>query len=431
MTAPAFNAENVSIKTKIILNFSTQVSNVNTQTVLLNDCGTNPSTISIEKGATDTEFVITPQTNLLHKTKYCVNLTSDIIDNLKTHLIQNKFWFTTGDKIIPTVSLTSKPTDASVTGPISLKFSSAMKANTGLVEDHIVLRKLPDKEKIDMNVLEVTGNTVFSFTPKSPMAYGASYYLDIDANITDIDGNQFPGGALNFSTVNSKKITAQITSAKSGIDANHASASIQLSYGNFDINDFSKDDVTLTKEGSSSPITFNFTSRIVNMQFVYDITPAASLESSTKYNIAVKGKVLSKDFELLPASFIIETAAAKRVDISLDSWNSGYAPDPLTLVLFLHSKDPDLVNDPKFITSNFIVTERYDHSKEIPSEDLNVTIMADEEVPDYMRKYIWVKILISRTHLISGLSYTVKTNGKTSEKNYQLDPNYEYWFVGQ
>ena len=55
--------------------------------------------------------------------------------------------------------------------------------------------------------------------------------------------------------------------------------------------------------------------------------------------------------------------------------------------------------------------------------------MKDEDVPDYMRKYILVKIVIGKNNLIPGKSYLVRTNGNISSKNYQLDPKYEYWVV--
>lgn len=217
LVSPKDNAIGVSIKPKILIHFSAPVQYVsnNPNSVTLNNCKTvlptnYPINVVPDLSSPSTDYVISAVDNLSPQTKYCVNLKSQIQDELNTPIEGIQFHFTTGEKLVPTVELKSAISDVSINGPVILKFSSPMMTSSQQVEDHISLHMgSATGPKVQLSAL-VEGNQLYTLSPTSSLNYNTIYYLIIDSSITDTDNNPFPGKQVIIQTMRMSSPTVSI-----------------------------------------------------------------------------------------------------------------------------------------------------------------------------------------------------------------------------
>ncbi len=198
---PKAGQEQVSIRTTVKITFSTPVKNVSSTTVTLTNCkniGSESYTFTMSPNdGYRTDYELTPINSLPSGQKICVNIKYGILDSANTPVDISQLSFKTGDKVVPTVDLTSGVSSVAVDSKLELTFSSSMKN----VQTNISIHKGTSTSSsiVDFDISDV-GNKVYTLTPKSQLDYETSYYIVINSGITDNDGNPLPEKYIVFTT---------------------------------------------------------------------------------------------------------------------------------------------------------------------------------------------------------------------------------------
>ena len=201
---------NVTLSPLFQISFSKDVINVNTATVILRNESEFGQEVSLGNITQSGKvYLVSPLRPLLPNTKYVLQITKDIMDNMGNHLVSDrKFEFTTSNLTTPTVSLlepTNNAHDVSISPIINIKFSTNM---IGINESTIQMHQGGQSGPLILiSHVSLAADNMYTFHPLDNLSDYTEYYIVISSDIEDELGNKIHKTVFSFTTGDS---TAQV-----------------------------------------------------------------------------------------------------------------------------------------------------------------------------------------------------------------------------
>lgn len=201
---PETDATGISLTPNIEVKFSKHVNNISGSVTLREDDEAGHYVpISDFTPMEGNAYTFTAKDNLKSLTRYCVVATSGVIDDYDNRLIPTSSCFTTGDYIVPTVTMTTpanNATDVNLYTDISLKFSRAVQNVTDkTVTIHAGSVSGP---AVNIKDLSGSGDSYLIKLSRGTLLQDKKYFVVLDSAIVDMTthGNHLVPYVFNFET---------------------------------------------------------------------------------------------------------------------------------------------------------------------------------------------------------------------------------------
>lgn len=332
---PAANATNVAVNTNVVISFSKplDVSTVNSSSVTIKKSGlVVPVTIIPISESSSGKGIITidPNSVLDNAAVYTVSFTG-LKDTDGIAVASSSWSFTTEPGAVPVVEERypdSNGTSVAVGIHPTVKFSKAMTSSTIISTNtssaNIYLtRSSSSGTRVAADVTYSSSTRTATIIPDSDLSYSTVYYLNIDNDIKDIDGNAI--AAVNWKFTTGSSDTAQISSRSPAANATNVALDTAISF-KFSramySSSINESNIYLRRSGSTSNISLDLDydsgTRIVTL------TPDKDLSFDSTYIVYVSDNVKDTNRDpITPVTWSFSTAQESDLRITDRNPDSG------------------------------------------------------------------------------------------------------------
>ncbi len=332
---------------------------------------------TIAHDASNTVFTFTPSSPLAVSTVYTATITTGARDLFGNALASNFVWsFTTaanGCNPPPTVLSVTPPTASTgvcSNSVITATFSEAMNVATVNATTFTV------SPGVTGTITHDASNTVFTFTPSSPLAISIVYTATITTGVRDLFGNALTTNFVwSFTTAangcNPPPTVVSVTPPNGSVGVcPNMIVTVTFSEG---MNPSSIDGTTFTLTGpGSSPVAGQVTYNAASDTAIF--TPSSSLALSTVYTATVTTAAQDMFGNTLAADFVwtFSTGAnpcqppAPPISVTPPNGSAGVCPNIIVAATFPQAMDPATINATTFtVTPGVTGTVTHDSSNTI------------------------------------------------------------------
>jgi hypothetical protein len=363
----------------------------------MNVASINTTTFTVSPGVTgtithdpsNTVFTFTPSSPLAISTVYTATLTTGVRDLFGNALATNFVWsFTTaanGCNPPPTVLSVTPPNAATgicSNSVVTATFSEAMNVAT------INPATFTVATGVTGTITHDASNTVFTFTPSSPLAIGTVYTATLTTGVRDLFGNALATNFVwSFTTAangcNPPPTVLSVTPPNNSV-AVCPNMIVTATFSEA-MNPSSIDGTTFTLTGpGSSPVAGQVTYNAATDTAIF--TPSSSLALSTVYTATITTGAQDMFGNALAADFVwtFSTGAnpcqppAPPISVTPPNGSAGVCPNIVVAATFPQAMDPATINATTFtVTPGVTGTVTHDSSNTIftftPSGNLSLS----------------------------------------------------------
>lgn len=360
----AANENNVSLAPNIVLKFNQTIApgTISTQNIFLssiplaNNVSTPPQTelipiTAITSNPDNNTFSFHPANPLTPKTTYYVTVSGTIgMPNSPTNAPVNvQFMFSTENSIFPTVSIISPENGAqniSTIPNIAVQFSEPV---THVNSSNIIIYKgsLTGPSIPISSIIAGTNNT-YNIISKIPLNSLTTYYVSLNNQITDLNGNSLNPKSFSFTTGSNLNPSVNILyPTNNSIDIS-ISPIIQLQFSKT-VKNVNSQNIVLTAYNSGNTVPISSITSGDNNTYMF--VPVNQLESDTTYAILVKNNITDESGDqVINSTFYFTTGSdtAPTVSMISPSNNASNVPNLPTIQLQF-SQTVQNVNSPNIM----------------------------------------------------------------------------------
>lgn len=319
--SPRNGTENISTTPSITVQFSKQVTNVNSNNVTIYKSSLNGQIIplsSIIAGANNTYNILlkAPLNNL---TTYYVSFNNQITDLNDNSLIPISFSFTTGNNLNPNVNIlypTNNSIDISNSPILQLQFSSEVQ---NVNAQNIILTAYNSGTNIPISSITTGDNNTYMFSPVHLLEANTTYSVLVKNNITNESGNQVMNSTFYFTTGSDTAPTVSMISPSNNASSISNLPTIELQFSQ-SVQNVNSSNITIYESSPQTGIIIPFTIAVESSN-TYAITPSNILDSEATFYVVISNGISgASGTSIVPIIFSFTTIDKKYIFVTTSAF---------------------------------------------------------------------------------------------------------------
>lgn len=306
LISPGDQAKNTSLFPIIRFQITAQMNNdtMNVNNILLTEYGDSTKIGTSDplfdgSGSGYSKYYFTINNKLSPNTTYELSFNDQITDSSGHKIKLQKFSFTTGTSIAPTVSIMAPKLDEIASRATNIQFAFSKKVN-GVTAEHVLLQNDVTKQNVEISDIvnlkpKLLGevNFQYTFSPKIDLDHNTKYNIIFTKGIVDDEENELKPDTYHFTTGDASNPEIKIIEPNNGKANTSICPEIRIHFSK-QVQNISQDTIELRKNsasGSLVPIT-----DITSMNDTdYSFSPRSNLDSDTTYVVIVDRSIISTD----------------------------------------------------------------------------------------------------------------------------------------